>query len=336
MELSQQTKLFVIFAIILISLLGISDFLFLRQKLQPSLTPSTQPLPPTTSQLSTLPDTTANWKTYRNEKYGFEFRYPEEWGELKIELPENEPDFSFKETLTQQIENGVFSFIPEDSKIVKIWYHPKSETLAFLKKGKEITTIDKTSGYQGQLYAGKDLNFSLIFEIPEQVAKWHSTISYLSFSPDGKYIAFNLSEWESSSSYIINLQTKKDILEVFVVDKERPWLREVYVENLFEDIIWSPDSKNLAVISTFPEIGGYGMEAVIVSDFQNPDKLNVVYSLFDEFEKVDFFESGIFNPQFSDDGKTLRFQIKVKEWEKEEVIQKAFEYNLITKELKEI
>ena len=319
------TQLTILLVFVILILVGVVCYLIWGVRKQP-----TTPTPLTTSHETT------NWDTYRNEEYGFEFKYPKEWGELKIELPENVSDSYFKEILTQQIQKDVFSFTSGNSEIVKVWYHSPSNTLAFIKKGKEITTIDETSYYQGRLFAGKDLNFSLIFEVPEQIAKWHSTISYLSFSPDGKYIAFNLSEWESSSPYIINLQTKKDILEVFVADKERPWLREVYVENLFEDIIWSPDSKNLAVISTFPEIGGYGMEAVIVSDFQNPDKLNVVYSLFDEFEEVDFLESEIFNAQFSDDEKIFKFQIKVQGGEGEEIIQKTFEYNLITKELKEI
>ena len=34
-----------------------------------------------------LPDKTADWKTYRNEKYGFELRYPDDWEVLSNEYP---------------------------------------------------------------------------------------------------------------------------------------------------------------------------------------------------------------------------------------------------------
>ena len=29
-------------------------------------------------------DQTANWKTYVNNEYGFEFKYPQDWGDLKV------------------------------------------------------------------------------------------------------------------------------------------------------------------------------------------------------------------------------------------------------------
>ncbi len=32
---------------------------------------------------SSPPDRTANWKTYRSEKYGFEFKYPKEYDEVE-------------------------------------------------------------------------------------------------------------------------------------------------------------------------------------------------------------------------------------------------------------
>ena len=292
-------------------------------------------LQPQTSQLPPSSATTTNWKLYRNKEYGFEFRYPKEWGELKIELPENESDFSYKKILTQQIENGVFSFIPENSKIVKVWYHPKSKTLAFVKKGKEIIMAGET-WYQGQLYAGKDLNFSLVFEIPEEVAKWYGNIPDLSFSPDGKYVAFVVYAWEEAIPYIINLQTKRDILEIFSLEKEKPWIKDIYIEDLYKDVLWTPNSQSLAIKSIAPEIGGHGIEAIIVSEYQNPEKLSVVFS-FDQFgETLDWIESDIFAPQFSEDDKVLQFQARLKFKEKKNPILKAYQYNLVTKELKEI
>jgi len=102
----------ILLSICFLILLGIIGFLLLKPRAQPSLTPSTQLSPPTIPQPPTQPippEEPADWRLYRNEEYGFEFRYPEEWGKLKIELPQNESDTFLKNILTQQIEAGVFS-----------------------------------------------------------------------------------------------------------------------------------------------------------------------------------------------------------------------------------
>jgi hypothetical protein len=46
----------------------------------------------TTAATSTAEMDTSNWKTYRNEEYGFEFKYPEEWSFIAFNKGEPELD----------------------------------------------------------------------------------------------------------------------------------------------------------------------------------------------------------------------------------------------------
>ncbi len=66
---------------------------------------------------SSIVDETANWKTYKNEKYGFEAKYPKNWV-AQDKLPQKPKEAVFSENL--EISNNS---LPEIPKFI-LWINP--------------------------------------------------------------------------------------------------------------------------------------------------------------------------------------------------------------------
>ena len=125
-----------IIALVIIVIVGIYLALVVRQTKQEeelTQTPitssdqSNSSLPSNTSS-SSPSDETANWQTYKNEKYGFEFQYPQDW--------------KFRKATTSEVAYG------------KIVYLQSSETI----KGLENNKIDPGYSYDLTVSYWKDIN----------------------------------------------------------------------------------------------------------------------------------------------------------------------------------
>lgn len=88
----------VIIAVLVIAVIGGGIYLVLSQQQQPAAPPPAVTEEPKVQEPTT--DETADWKVYRNEKYGFEVRYPGEWGELDFRISPGESGMAFSGSFT--------------------------------------------------------------------------------------------------------------------------------------------------------------------------------------------------------------------------------------------
>jgi len=104
---------------------------------------------------SSTPETidTSDWKTYRNEEYGFEFKYPEGWniysqtfknGVHSIGFSYNE--FDYKEPLTNQVI------------LISVFEHPNKGTVHQISTGDEVVKNFSFLGREAIWYQYADSN----------------------------------------------------------------------------------------------------------------------------------------------------------------------------------
>jgi hypothetical protein len=109
---------YILIVVILAAIVGGGILGYLRnfQREISSLTKFSEIKKPEKSKIEKL----ANWKTYRNEEYSFEFEYPQDWGDI----------------IPSAIVGGDFTFYVSNEKIRIALYRIKSKNLFFIEQGK--------------------------------------------------------------------------------------------------------------------------------------------------------------------------------------------------------
>lgn len=105
-------------------------------------------------------------------------------------------------------------------------------------------------------------------------------------SPDEKYLIFSKTGWEWSKPYMINIGSGK---YVFGDDTE---IKDIYI---VKEIKWSSNSNNFALTTDVDEMGGVGEMGIYVSAYNNPDKIQKIWSaqnyLLTEIKNINFVEN---------------------------------------------
>lgn len=196
----------------------------------------------------------SNWNIYKNQKYKIQFKYPKEWGNLTLRSKENQ----------------LYVLKPENEKVQIVFYHKPSGVIAFIERGEKYKLVHEGENYQEILKViDQNKRIKTIYIVPPQKVEWYGNIGRVNISPNGKYIAFILFGYESSTPFMFNIETGRNIFEGL----------PIWFDNPAEKIYWSKNNKVLVVKSERNEFGGEGMVGLFVSDYDNPDKLGLVFSL---------------------------------------------------------
>lgn len=98
---------------------------------------------------------TSNWKTYRNEKYGFSFKYPKEW-KIKTSVEEGEtgivlnPPGNFSPVSFLVIDNPKCT--PIDKYLPSYYFDPQSDFSVKYNNGKLFYSFRPYISYAGKRY----------------------------------------------------------------------------------------------------------------------------------------------------------------------------------------
>ena len=257
-----------------------------------------------------------NQRIYKSENYGIEFKYPTEWGSLALQSIRNDTG-----------DNKIYRFATAGESDFTLYYHQPSGMIALIMEGEKYDLAYGGGSRQDILQVYKDKKIKTIYSVSPEAVSWYGEIGSINLSPHGKYIYFTIYGYESYDCMMVNIDSGLNITDCDTI-RYSP----------YEDVYWSPNNKVLAIRSEHSDFGGEGVDGLFVSDYDNPEKLNEVFSF--TWEKH-ISGSDIYDIRFVDDYK-LFFTVLSKECSyEEELVCKperitTYEYNVKTRKLEEV
>ncbi len=250
---------------------------------------------------------------YKDENYGIEFEYPKEWGSL-----------AFLSIEKDAMDNKIYLFAASGELISTLYYHQGSKIIAFIENGEKYEKAYGGKPYQEILKVilpKKEIK--TIYTMPEERVKWSGEIQKVNLSPDGKYIYFSIFIYESYDCMMVNIDSGLNITNCNII-----------LYDPYKDVYWSLNNKLLAIRSEHSDFGGEGVDGLFVSDYDNPEQLNEVFSF---TWKEHISGSNIYDIHFIGDHE-LFFAVLLEEcgYEEEWTCITTYKYNAKTEELKEI
>jgi hypothetical protein len=262
-------------------------------------------------------DETADWKTYRDEEYGFEFAYPKEWGDIQVGSPKT---------------SGFYPLISSDKITEKAWYHQPSGKLVFIRKGNSCLLYGGDQFYKQTLIVlDQERKEKIILENSAKfTGNWDycRKISAVNLSPNGKYAYVIILGWEDEEPRIINIETGVNIIEGHNI---------MFGEHtLYNNIVWSPNNSLLAIKSEFSAFSGEGLSGVFLSAYNKPEQLSPIFSLNnqDTFSDYQAYYQ-VYDLHFINNNKLAFIVDKTEEGNLEEIKAK-YEYDTQTGTLKKL
>jgi hypothetical protein len=179
-----------------------------------------------------------------------------------------------------------------DQKTQRAYLYKKTGIIAFIVENIESDDSGNYKGFNKIKFLYPNHKVATLYT--NSINIYHEELSDIKFSPDGKYISFILHVYEGQHNIILDINTGKNILTNY----------DIFCG--LNDIIWSSNSKYIAINNHINFMGGEGSESIFVGDVTKGSRLIKVFEV--DYQDA-FHGKKIDKLNFDKDDKNIYFSV---------------------------